>query len=87
MRERTVRLGRKAEREHNSQWAAIPAISAKIGCARETLRCWVRQFERDRDDGLSLWLKALSARQHVYVVCVALAIKAAPLAWTNVCNG
>jgi transposase-like protein len=35
------------EREHPSQWSAIQSIAAKIGCAAETLRNWVRQAERD----------------------------------------
>jgi transposase len=33
--------------EHESQWAAIGSIAAKIGCSAETLRKWVRQSERD----------------------------------------
>ena len=33
--------------EHESQWAAISSIAAKIGCTAETLRRWVRQSERD----------------------------------------
>jgi transposase-like protein len=33
--------------EHESQWAAISSIAAKIGCTAETLRRWVRQKERD----------------------------------------
>ena len=34
--------------EHDSQWAAICSISAKIGCSPETLRKWVRQAECDQ---------------------------------------
>jgi transposase-like protein len=34
--------------EHASQAAAISSIAAKIGCAPETLRGWVRQAERDQ---------------------------------------
>jgi transposase-like protein len=34
--------------EHNSQWAAIGSIAAKIGCTAETLRKWLRQAERDQ---------------------------------------
>jgi transposase-like protein len=34
--------------EHASQSAAISSIAAKIGCASETLRHWVRQAERDQ---------------------------------------
>jgi transposase len=33
------------ENEHDSQWAAIGSIAAKIGCSAETLRNWVRQAE------------------------------------------
>jgi transposase-like protein len=36
------------EGEHASQWAAIPSITEKIGCSRETLRNRVRQAERDQ---------------------------------------
>jgi len=35
------------EPQHDSQWAAIRSIAAKIGCSSETLRNWVRQAERD----------------------------------------
>jgi transposase-like protein len=35
------------QEEHESQWAAIGSIAAKIGCTAETLRKWVRQAERD----------------------------------------
>ena len=48
VRERAVRLVLDHEREHPSRWAAIISIAAKIGCAPETLRGWVRQAERDQ---------------------------------------
>ena len=47
VRERAVRLVFEHEREHDSQWAAIGSIAAKMGCTAETLRGWVRQAERD----------------------------------------
>ena len=48
VRERAVRMVFEQEPEHESQWAAIGSIAAKMGCTAETLRKWVRQAERDR---------------------------------------
>lgn len=47
VRERAVRMVLEAHGQHDSQWAAIVSIAAKIGCTAETLRRWVRQTERD----------------------------------------
>ena len=47
VRERAVRLVREQQPEHGSQWAAIQAIAAKLGCSAETLRKWARRAERD----------------------------------------
>lgn len=49
VRERAVRLVLAQQGGHDSQWAAIESIAAKMGCTAETLRKWVRQ--RERDDG------------------------------------
>lgn len=48
VRERAVRLVFEHQDEHDSQWAAMASIAAKIGCTPETLRKWVRQAERDQ---------------------------------------
>jgi transposase-like protein len=47
LRERAVRLVFEQQAAHESQWAAIESIAAKMGCTAETLRKWVRQAERD----------------------------------------
>ena len=47
VQERAVRMVIEAQGEHDSQWAAMESIAAKIGCTAETLRRWVRQHERD----------------------------------------
>ena len=48
VRERAVRMVFEHQGEHESQWAAMGSIAAKIGCTAETLRKWVRQAERDQ---------------------------------------
>ena len=55
VRERAVRLVFDHESAHESQWAAMESVAAKIGCTAETLRKWVRQAERDqgRRDGIT----------------------------------
>ena len=42
VRARAVRMVFDHQGEHASQAAAISSIAAKIGCAPETLRGWVR---------------------------------------------
>ena len=55
VRARAVRMVLEHQGEHASQWEAIGSIAAKIGCAAETLRSWVRQAERDQGlrDGMT----------------------------------
>ncbi len=48
VRARAVRMVLEHGGDHDSQWAAIGSIAAKIGCTGETLRKWVRQAERDQ---------------------------------------
>ena len=47
VQERAVRMVMESRGQHDSQWAAIESIAAKIGCTAETLRRWVRRPERD----------------------------------------
>ena len=51
VQQRAVRMVLEHGGDHGSQWAAIGSIAEKIGCTKETLRKWVRQAERDRDNG------------------------------------
>ena len=53
--ERAVRWVFEAQDQHESEWAAIVSIAAKIGGTAETLRRWVRRHERDtgQREGLS----------------------------------
>ncbi|CDK48382.1 Mobile element protein [Escherichia coli IS1] len=37
----------ESQGEYDSQWAAICSIAPKTGCTPETLRVWVRQYERN----------------------------------------
>src|SRR3954465_8568339 len=48
VRARAVRVVFDHQGEHASQSATISSIAAKIGCAPETLRGWVRQAARDQ---------------------------------------
>ena len=44
IKERAVRLLLESEKDYPSTWAAITAISPKIGCTPETLRTWHKRF-------------------------------------------
>lgn len=47
VRERAVRLVLEQQAERGSQRASILSVSAKIGCATQSLHRWVAQAERD----------------------------------------
>jgi transposase len=62
--ERAVRMVEESAGQHESQWAAIESVAAKIGCTSETLRRWVRQHERNtgkRDGATTSEQKRLKA--------------------------
>lgn len=47
LRERAVRLVFDNEDQHGSRWQAVMSISAKIGCAPQTLNEWFKKAEVD----------------------------------------
>ena len=47
VRERAVRMVLDNQEQHESRWSAIMSISAKIGCAPQTLNEWVKKAEVD----------------------------------------
>lgn len=51
VRQRAVRMVIEGQAGYDSQWAAISSIAPKIGCTPETLRFWLRQYERDTGGG------------------------------------
>ncbi|EDV8767506.1 IS3 family transposase [Salmonella enterica subsp. enterica serovar Braenderup] len=51
VRQRAVRMVLESQNEYDSQWAALSSIAPKIGCTPETLRTWLRQYERDTGSG------------------------------------
>ena len=54
LRERAVRLVAEHRGEHETEYAAIRSIAAKLGIARpETLRQWIRKAEVDAGQQLS----------------------------------
>ena len=47
VRECAVRMVLNGEGQHERRWVAIVSISAKIGCAPQTLNEWVKKVEVD----------------------------------------
>jgi transposase len=54
-RAKAVRLVTEHVQDYDSEWAAIKAVSARLGMTSETLRRWVRQAQIDtgRTDGVT----------------------------------
>ena len=47
IREKAVRLVRDHAEDYPTEWAAIKAVSGRLGMNAETLRKWLRQAEVD----------------------------------------
>jgi transposase len=60
-RAKAVRLVRDHVGDYESEWAAIKAVSARLGTSAETLRRWIRQS--DVDAGQAPGMPTESARQ------------------------
>ena len=48
VRERAIKMFVEHRDEYPSEWAAVTAISSKLGMTAETLRAWVRRAEVDQ---------------------------------------
>jgi transposase len=46
-RARAVRLVAEARPEHQTEWAAMTSVAAKLGVSAETVRKWIRRAEVD----------------------------------------
>lgn len=51
---RAVRLVREHRDDYDSEWAAMKAISGRLGMTAETLRKWVRQAEIDAGEAVGV---------------------------------
>ena len=51
---RAVRLVREHVGDYTTEWAAMKAISARLGMSAETLRKWVRQADVDTGEAASV---------------------------------
>jgi transposase len=47
MKAKAIRLVREHAGDYPTQWAAITAVSGRLGMSAETLRKWIRQTEVD----------------------------------------
>uniref|UniRef100_UPI003C6CE2CA IS3 family transposase n=1 Tax=Hafnia alvei TaxID=569 RepID=UPI003C6CE2CA len=65
LRERAVRMLLEQRSEYKSEHAAFNSIAPKIGCNPDTLRCWVRQHERDSNSSASENSLTTSERQRL----------------------
>jgi transposase len=53
-RAKAVRLVREHAGDYPTQWAAIKAVSGRLGMSTETLRKWLRQAEVDEGAALGV---------------------------------
>ncbi|ORW28790.1 transposase [Mycobacterium nebraskense] len=51
---RAVRLVREHRDDYGSEWAAMKAVSGRLGMTAETLRKWMRQAEIDAGEAVGV---------------------------------
>lgn len=61
LKAKAVRLVREHREDYETEWAAIRAVSSRLGMTAETLRKWVRQAEVD--DGQAAGMTTRESRE------------------------
>lgn len=56
---KAVRLVKDHVGDYESEWAAIKAVSARLGTSAETLRRWIRQSEVDAGEARGVFTESV----------------------------
>jgi transposase len=88
---RAVRLVREHRDDYESEWAAMKAVSGRLGMSAETLRKWVRQAEVDSGEAAGMSsedkreLRELRRKNHELEITIEI-LKAATTFFARECD-